>query len=150
MYFVFSLQAGARLVVHDSHQWPMVDEYGMDISPATYTLVAITEVIYCLDYDYIHIQMVILSRYLCCGYYKQISLSLILQVMLKRQPHPYTSNCTDTWTSTNYGDVVRDTEGKYNKRKGNYINYNLAVRGELSHYLILIIFRGKVDASSGN
>ena len=49
MYFVFSLQAGARLVVHDSHQWPMVDEYGMDISPATYTLVAITEVIDCLD-----------------------------------------------------------------------------------------------------
>ena len=63
--------------------------------------------------------------------------------MLKRQPHPYTSNCTNTWTSTDYTDVIRDTEGKYTRRKGNYINYNLAVRGELSHYLILIIFKAK-------
>ena len=53
--------------------------------------------------------------------------------MLKRQPHPYTSNCTDTWTSTDYKDVVRDTDGIYKIRKGNYINYNLAVRGELTY-----------------
>ena len=131
MYFVFSLQAGARLVVHDSHQWPMVDEYGMDISPATYTLVAITEVIDCLDQGYIYTYNI--ARYFCFCYYKQISLSFILQVMLKRQPHPYTSNCTDTWTSTDYKDVVRDTDGIYKIRKGNYINYNLAVRGELTY-----------------
>ena len=40
----------------------MVDEYGMDISPATYTLIAITEVINCIDQDNIDIQMTILYQ----------------------------------------------------------------------------------------
>ena len=63
--------------------------------------------------------------------------------MLKRQPHPYTSNCTNTWTSTDYTDVIRDTEGTYTRRKGNYINYNLAVKIELTHYFISTTFSDK-------
>ena len=31
-------------MVHNPDAWPLVDEYGMDISPATYTLTAVTEV----------------------------------------------------------------------------------------------------------
>ena len=33
-----------RLAVHDMEEWPLIDEYGMDISPSSYTQVAITEV----------------------------------------------------------------------------------------------------------
>ena len=33
-----------RLAVHDIDEWPLIDEYGMDISPSTYTQVAVTEV----------------------------------------------------------------------------------------------------------
>ena len=33
-----------RLAVHDVEEWPLIDEYGMDISPSSYTQVAITEV----------------------------------------------------------------------------------------------------------
>ena len=39
------IQTGARLVIHNPQQWPLIDEFGIDISPATYTLAAITEVI---------------------------------------------------------------------------------------------------------
>ena len=66
--------------------------------------------------------------------------------MLKRQKHPYTSNCTDTWTSTDYTDVVRDPNGKYHKRKGSHINYNLAVRRELTHFHFDNFFRQNIDA----
>ena len=38
------LQAGVRIVVHDTGQWPLIDEYGMNINPSSYTEVAITEV----------------------------------------------------------------------------------------------------------
>ena len=41
---MFINQAGARLVIHHPGMVPLVDEYGMDISPATYTHAAITEV----------------------------------------------------------------------------------------------------------
>ena len=40
----FLLQAGVRIVVHDTGQWPLIDEYGMNINPSSYTEVAITEV----------------------------------------------------------------------------------------------------------
>ena len=33
-----------RLAVHDVEEWPLIDEYGMDISPSSYTQIAITEV----------------------------------------------------------------------------------------------------------
>ena len=39
-----SNQAGARVVIHDVKEWPLIDEYGMDVDPATYTLAAITAV----------------------------------------------------------------------------------------------------------
>ena len=39
-----SIQTGARLVIHDPQQWPLMDEFGIDINPTTYTLAAITEV----------------------------------------------------------------------------------------------------------
>ena len=39
------IQAGARLAVHDSIAWPLVDEFGMDISPSTTTLAPIQEVL---------------------------------------------------------------------------------------------------------
>ena len=41
---VEQLQAGVRLAVHDVEEWPLIDEYGMDISPSSYTQIAITEV----------------------------------------------------------------------------------------------------------
>ena len=31
-------------MVHDTGQWPLIDEYGMNINPSSYTEVAITEV----------------------------------------------------------------------------------------------------------
>ena len=30
--------------MHGIEEWPLIDEYGMDISPSSYTKVAITEV----------------------------------------------------------------------------------------------------------
>ena len=42
--FIFYYQAGARLVVQNPMNWPLVDEMGMDISPATSTLARISEV----------------------------------------------------------------------------------------------------------
>ena len=37
-------QTGARIVIHSPEEWPLIDEFGIDISPGTYTLAAITEV----------------------------------------------------------------------------------------------------------
>ena len=37
-------QTGARLVVHDPGEWPLVAEYGVDVKPDTFTLTAITQV----------------------------------------------------------------------------------------------------------
>ena len=37
-------QTGARLVVHDPGEWPLVAEYGIDVRPDTFTLTAITQV----------------------------------------------------------------------------------------------------------
>ncbi len=36
-----SEKAGARLVVHDSDAFPMVDEFGLDLQPGTATAVAL-------------------------------------------------------------------------------------------------------------
>ena len=38
------IQTGARLVVHDPGEWPLVAEYGVDVKPDTFTLTAITQV----------------------------------------------------------------------------------------------------------
>ncbi len=60
----------------------------------------------------------------------------ILQVRIARQADPYLSNCTTTWTSTNYTALVKDPNGTYtsSRRESNYnaiayteVNYNLAV-----------------------
>ena len=40
----FLSQTGARLVVHDPGEWPLVAEYGVDVKPDTFTLTAITQV----------------------------------------------------------------------------------------------------------
>ena len=37
-------QTGARIVIHSQDEWPLIDEFGIDISPGTYTLSAIAEV----------------------------------------------------------------------------------------------------------
>ena len=37
-------KAGARMVIHDPEEQPLIDEFGIAINPATYTLAAITEV----------------------------------------------------------------------------------------------------------
>jgi hypothetical protein len=37
-------QAGAILVINSPGKWPLTDEFGIDINPATYTKAAITEV----------------------------------------------------------------------------------------------------------
>ena len=42
-YITFT-QTGVRIVIHDPEDWPLIDEFGIDISPATYTLAAMTEV----------------------------------------------------------------------------------------------------------
>ena len=34
------------MVIHDPEERPLIDEFGIAIAPATYTLAAITEVIY--------------------------------------------------------------------------------------------------------
>ena len=45
MQYILSLnQTGARLVVHDPGEWPLVAEYGIDVRPDTFTLTAITQV----------------------------------------------------------------------------------------------------------
>ena len=45
MIFVNLLKkAGLRVVVHDPEVWPLVDEYGVDVNPATFTKLAISEV----------------------------------------------------------------------------------------------------------
>ena len=31
-------------MIHSPEEWPLIDEFGIDISPGTYTLAAITEV----------------------------------------------------------------------------------------------------------
>ena len=41
---LFLNQTGARLVVHDPGEWPLVAEYGVDVKPDTFTLTAITQV----------------------------------------------------------------------------------------------------------
>ena len=46
-YIFLNIQAGARIVIHDPKELPQVAEYGMDITPATYTMTAITEVKIC-------------------------------------------------------------------------------------------------------
>ena len=38
------IQTGARLVIHNPEEWPLINEFGIDVSPNTYTLAAITEV----------------------------------------------------------------------------------------------------------
>ena len=38
------VKAGARMVIHDPEEQPLIDEFGIAINPATYTLAAITEV----------------------------------------------------------------------------------------------------------
>ena len=42
--YVYVIQAGARLVINSPDKFPLVDEDGMDVSPTTYTQVAISEV----------------------------------------------------------------------------------------------------------
>ena len=41
---LFFNQTGARLVVHDPGEWPLVAEYGVDVKPDSFTLTAITQV----------------------------------------------------------------------------------------------------------
>ena len=41
---LFLKQTGARLVVHDPGEWPLVAEYGVDVKPDSFTLTAITQV----------------------------------------------------------------------------------------------------------
>ena len=122
MFAYIFIQAGARLVVHDTKQWPLVDEYGMDISPATSTLAPITEVRfhnYSLSimykyFIYIYIYIYIISIY-------------FFQIKLKRQTDPYPANCTGSWASTNYTNLVQDPIGHYNEGIRNRVHYNLAV-----------------------
>ena len=32
------------MVIHNPQEWPLINEFGIDINPASYTLAAITEV----------------------------------------------------------------------------------------------------------
>ena len=47
---------------------------------------------------------------------------------MERQKHPYEANCTDSWTSTNFTDLVQDPRGNMKREKKNAVKYNLAVR----------------------
>ena len=120
--------------MHDSAVWPMIDEFGIDISPSTSTLAPITEVIsinYCL--------LTVTANFIFQSIYDSMYLvisSCISQVRISRQTDPYVSNCTTTWRSTNYTALVRDPNGTYtsSRREMNYndttyteTNYNLAV-----------------------
>ena len=76
-------------MIHNPQEWPLIDEFGIDINPATYTLAAISEVIEFVKL-FICISLVI-------SFYKIVSRMPSLftfQIKLQRQEDPYPSNCS--------------------------------------------------------
>ena len=104
------------MVIHNTDERPLIDEFGVAINPATYTLAAITEVIqekYCI---------VVLP---ITGNKSNKHYILRLQTKIHRQEDPYPSNCTRSWESTNFTDIVQDpVDGGFGE---NAVNYNMAV-----------------------
>ena len=118
------------MVVHHPSQWPMIDEYGIDVHPGMYTAAAISEV-------KVSKYILLYRRKNWLNYYTQDFANILykpnfaIQLKMERQPSPYKANCVSTWTSTNLTGLVEDPE-EDNEAKGkpkrNQIKYNLAVR----------------------
>ena len=117
-------------MVHNSDAWPLVDEYGMDISPSTYTSTAVTEVNFGNT-------VIVIGCNICLRFYFEFNPEVLIysnsnkyffQIKLERQKHPYKSNCTSSWTSTNFTKIVEDPNENFSRENRNAVNYNLAVR----------------------
>ena len=104
-------------MVHDTGQWPLIDEYGMNINPSSYTEVAITEV----SIDVIQYTRDILK------YLNQLEgkfdNNLIFQTKLQRQEYPHPSNCTQSWKRTDFYDLAKLAF----EHDGRELDYKLAV-----------------------
>ena len=108
-----------------------MDEYGIDISPATYTLVAMTEVK--KIYEFVVHQYTCLSVSILIGNFTpHYWLIFIIQAKLQRQKAPYHSNCTESWKSTPFIEIMGDFSGFDENDEEDKVmiakTYNLPVR----------------------